>query len=307
MRPTLHYRLHGRDLSGSDTGTAIEEHALILLVSGKDTVVQTNPAGEPVTASIPTLGFLRGSTEDGVFTAAERWHEIARWNGRRVLTAAVTDDSLNLAASSGRLERHTFRDLHAVLGDAEQALLSRAIQILGWFHSSRYCPVCGAGTRVAGTEVVARCPQCGYDQYPRLSPAMIVAVVRDRKILLASSPRFRGAFHSVLAGFVEPGETVEECIHREVCEEVGITVRDVRYLGSQSWPFPHSLMLAFTAEWASGEIRIDEDEIVHADWYGPDELPEVPPELSIAGRMIAQFRSGSGKIDSLPTVPQRAR
>ena len=112
---------------------------------------------------------------------------------------------------------------------------------------------------------------------------------RRGNLLLAQSPRFRGSFHSVLAGFVEPGESVEDCIHREVYEEAGIKVGNIRYFGSQSWPMPHSLMLAYIADWVSGEISIDDDELVHADWYGPDALPNVPSEVSIAGRMIRAF------------------
>jgi NAD+ diphosphatase len=133
------------------------------------------------------------------------------------------------------------------------------------------------------------CPACGLNSYPRLSPAVIVAVVKDDKLLLATSPRFRSSFWSVLAGFVEPGETLEDCVVREVEEEVGITVRNVRYFGSQPWPFPDSLMLGFTAEYAKGEIKTDGMEIVEADWFGADNLPNVPPSVSIARRLIDWF------------------
>jgi NAD+ diphosphatase len=114
--------------------------------------------------------------------------------------------------------------------------------------------------------------------YPRLSPAIIVAVVRGEQILLAHSPRFPEDFYSVLAGFVEPGETLEDCVRREVFEEVGISVKNIRYFGSQPWPFPDSLMLGFTAEYADGEIKEDGVEISHADWFSPDRLPQLPPK-----------------------------
>ncbi|MFH1481427.1 MAG: NAD(+) diphosphatase, partial [Pseudomonadota bacterium] len=125
--------------------------------------------------------------------------------------------------------------------------------------------------------------------YPRLSPAIIVAVLKNDQILLAHSQRFPGQFYSVLAGFVEPGETLEECVQREVHEEVGITVKNIRYFGSQPWPFPDSLMIAFTAEYAGGEIRIDKSELTDAGWFSADHLPAVPSRISIARQLIDWF------------------
>ena len=123
---------------------------------------------------------------------------------------------------------------------------------------------------------------------------MIVGVVRDGKLLLAAAPRFKKAFYSILAGFVEPGETVEECVRREVFEETRIHVKNVSYFGSQSWPFPHSFMLGFTAEHESGEIEIDGEELVDAGWFAPSEMPPVPSEMSISGRIISWFRDTYG-------------
>jgi NAD+ diphosphatase len=169
------------------------------------------------------------------------------------------------------------------------------MQVLAWDETSRFCSCCGEKTTAHDSECVKQCEQCGHTQYPRLAPAMIVGVVRDGKLLLAQSPRFKGVFHSILAGFVEPGETAEECVRREVFEEVGIRVRDIRYFGSQSWPFPHSFMLGFTASWEAGEINPDPDEIAHADWYAPDEMPATPSEVSISGRIIRWFRESYGQ------------
>jgi NAD+ diphosphatase len=196
-------------------------------------------------------------------------------------------------------ERETYRNLFPGVGNIRLALFARAIQIADWASTSLFCPACGARCVPGKDESVSRCPDCGHDQYPRMAPAMIVAVVRNGRLLLARAPRFRGAFHSVLAGFVEPGESVEDCIHREVWEETRVMVKNIRYFGSQSWPFPHSLMLAYTAEWSGGEIQIDSRELEHAAWYAPDELPPVPGELSIAGRLIRWFVE-TGKPETAP-------
>lgn len=187
-----------------------------------------------------------------------------------------------------------YRELYGTIGDDELALVSRALQIVSWDETSRYCSRCAAPTEAPAEECVKRCPECGLTQYPRLAPAMIVGVVRDGTLLLGQSPRFRGRFHSILAGFLEPGESAEECVRREVYEEVGISVRNIRYFGSQPWPFPHSLMLGFTAEWESGELAPNRSEIVHAEWYAADELPNVPGAVSIAGRIIEWFRREYG-------------
>jgi NAD+ diphosphatase len=133
------------------------------------------------------------------------------------------------------------------------------------------------------------CPKCGLLSFPRLSPAIIVAVVHGSKILLARANHFADGFYSVLAGFVEPGETLEECVRREVQEEVGLQVKNIRYFGSQPWPFPHSLMIGFTAEFAGGHITIDGAEIADAAWFSPADLPRIPGEISIARRLIDWF------------------
>ena len=133
-----------------------------------------------------------------------------------------------------------------------------------------------------------RCP-CGHSAWPRVAPAMMTLVKRGDAILLARNIAVPpGGRMSALAGFVEPGESVEDAVHREVREEVGVEVRDLRYFGSQSWPFPHSLMVAFTAEYAGGEIRCDPGEIAEARWFGPgDAMPEVPPRYSISHALIS--------------------
>ena len=127
------------------------------------------------------------------------------------------------------------------------------------------------------------------DELSSTFPAVIVAVIKGNQILLAHSKRFPAKFYSVLAGFVEPGETLEECIHREILEEVGVTVKNIRYFGSQPWPFPNSLMVAFTADYAGGKISIDGNEIMDAGWFTADNLPPIPAKISIARRLIDWF------------------
>ena len=142
-------------------------------------------------------------------------------------------------------------------------------------------------------ERALQCTACGYLSYPRISPAVIVAVVRGKSILLARARRFPPGMYSVLAGFVEPGETLEECVVREVREETGVEVKNIRYFASQPWPFPHSLMVAFTAEHASGEIRVDPEEIVDAGWYTVENFPHVPDPMTVARRLIDWFAAGA--------------
>jgi NAD+ diphosphatase len=142
------------------------------------------------------------------------------------------------------------------------------MQILAWDRTHQYCGQCGTPTENAGHERSKRCPNCGLVAYPRLSPAIIIAVVRrseeGNRLLLARNHRFPPGRYSVLAGYVEPGESLEECAYREVLEEVGIRIKNMHYFGSQPWPFPHSLMIGFTAEFDGGEIRLEESEIADA-------------------------------------------
>jgi NAD+ diphosphatase len=178
--------------------------------------------------------------------------------------------------------------LYGAVDDSVWTLAGRAVQLVEWTRTHRYCGRCGTPTIPAGgVERALRCPDCGLLAFPRLAPAMIVLVTDDdERALLARGVRFPVPMYSCLAGFVEPGETCEEAVHREVREEVGIEVRDVAYWGSQPWPFPHSLMLGFTARHAGGDLALDESEILDAGWYARDALPPIPPGMSIARRMI---------------------
>ena len=184
----------------------------------------------------------------------------------------------------------SFRKLRSLFGtwdDGMMALAGRAFQIVEWARTHRFCGACGARTELQEGERCARCPACGNVAYPRISPAMMVLICKGDAILLARNAQSPTGRFSALAGFLEAGESIEEAVHREVFEEVGLTVTNLQYFGSQPWPFPHSLMIAFTAEYAGGEIRVDENEIAEAHWYGPgDPLPETAPKFSIAGMLI---------------------
>lgn len=168
-------------------------------------------------------------------------------------------------------------------------LAGRAQQILTWDRDHQFCSRCGSQTRFHETDRAKHCDQCGYIQYPKISPCIIVLITRGDEVLLARSPHFPGRFYSTLAGFIEPGESIEEALRREVYEEVGLEVTNITYKSSQPWPFPHSLMIGFYAEYAGGEIRIDDDEIEDAQWFPVDRLPLTPPEGSIAHDLIQEY------------------
>lgn len=186
------------------------------------------------------------------------------------------------------------RELFMVLGEERWHAAGRAVQIVEWARTHRFCGRCATPTeRVAG-ELAMKCPACGLTFYPRLAPAVIVLVRRGREALLARGARFPLPFFSTLAGFVEPGETLEQTVAREVREEVGVEVNNVRYFGSQPWPFPHSLMVGFIADWAGGEIKVDPVEIVEATWFEPENLPVIPPKISIARRLIDAWLADVG-------------
>jgi NAD+ diphosphatase len=172
------------------------------------------------------------------------------------------------------------------LGDERFMMAGRATQTVEWAETHRFCGRCATPTQRIPSERCMRCPKCGLLGYPRISPAVIVLVRRGDEALLARGARFPGIFYSTLAGFVEIGESLEDTIAREIREEVGIEVARPRYFGSQPWPFPHSLMVGYFADWASGEITPDGDEILDARWFRVDALPAIPPPLSIARRLI---------------------
>ncbi len=187
------------------------------------------------------------------------------------------------------------RHLLGRVEDELAAVAGRANQMIHWARTHQFCGRCGQPTRDGENERAKICQACGLVNYPRVSPAIIVAVLNAGRILLARSTRVGAHFYSVLAGFVEPGETLEECVSREIREEVGLSVTDIRYFGSQPWPFPNALMVAFTARYARGEMRLNPTEIAAADWFAAGALPPVPGRWSIARRLIDWFEETNGR------------
>lgn len=216
---------------------------------------------------------------------------VADVDGVRYVTRQVPEDHV--------LEGYSLIHLRHVLtkwSTAEFERASRAIQLLLWQRNHRFCSNCGEKTIRHANEFAMVCPACDYMQYPRLQPCVIVAITRhdegeQPKILLARSPRFTIPMFSLIAGFVEVGETLEQAVAREVKEEVGVDVKNIRYMSSQPWPFPSNIMIGFQAEYAGGELVLQEDEISEAAFYPFDQLPLLPPTGSIANRMIEQIVS----------------
>lgn len=183
---------------------------------------------------------------------------------------------------------------YGAVNEAEWMLAGRAVQTAEWLRTHRFCGRCATPTEPSPGERGLKCPACGLVVYPRVAPAMITLVTRgepgpDQEALLARGVRFPRPMYSCLAGFVEPGEDLEGAVVREVREEVGVDVDDVCYVGSQPWPFPHSLMVGFRANWVGGDIVCEEGEILDANWYRKDALPTIPPGISIAGKIIQQW------------------
>lgn len=246
-------------------------------------------AGKLLVLDQPDGGASIPKSRDGADLplAVRAAHCIGAWQGELCWAAASSADVTPLP------DGHSTAGLRSLFGRLPEtwlALAGRACQVVEFQRTHRFCGACASPTEEHDESRARRCPICGEIAYPRIAPAMMVLVKRDtaagRELLLARGARFPGPFYSALAGFVEPSESVEDCVHRETLEEVGIRVRNLRYYGSQGWPFPHSLMIAFLADHASGEIVRQPSEIVDAQWFSLDRLPLLPQPISISRRLI---------------------
>lgn len=247
--------------------------AFWLLFRGRNLLLAQTSSGLPRSTQLP-------------FAAPAPCHYLGQLDGQPVFTA-------ELAAGLEPGPAFYFQDLRRLLGVLDAlhfSLAGRAIQILEWARSHRFCGCCGHATAPhAQGERAYVCPHCQFTSYPRINPCVIVAVGRGEELLLARAHRFNRPMFSTLAGFIEAGESAEDAVHREVLEEVGVRLHSLRYFGSQSWPFPGNLMLGFHAEYAGGELRLQEDEIAEAGFFHYRALPEIPPAGSIANALIQDF------------------
>ena len=243
-------------------------------------VTQTLPATDQTLYSFP-----QAPTLNTLGITPVRTQFLGYLEGHPCVAAEISQDTV----LPPTFELRHLRELYGELPEDLFAIAARAIQIVEWDRTHQFCGHCATPTIQLPTERAKRCPKCELRQYPRLSPAVIMLVYRGNEILLARAPRFRNGMYSVLAGFVEPGESLEETVAREVREEVGIEVKNICYFGSQPWPFPNSLMVGFTAEYASGTLTLEPTEIEAAAWFTKDNLPPVPSKLSIARKLIDWF------------------
>lgn len=229
--------------------------------------------------SLPVYSQLSGLSANSLLFIGERL-------GRRYF---LVIDS-NLVELSQLPQEHyawlPLRQLLFQLEEQEFVLAGKAIQLYHWKRDHQFCSRCGHHCTKHQHEFAMVCCECDYHQYPRINPCVIVLVTKGDKALLARNSQFKGGFYSCLAGFIEAGESAEQALHREVLEEVGIEIDNFSYYGSQSWPFPHSLMLGFYAQWKAGELVPDGDEIIEAGWFSVNNLPEIPAQGSIAYQLI---------------------
>lgn len=246
-----------------------------LLFSG-DTVLLA--AGSP-------LRLLEGTVQCPDLGEVAEPHLLGLLDGRPVMFGALAPATPLPAGAQTYGVREVLAQADGELG----ALVGYGAQLMRWVRTSRYCPACAQPLQPLDGWGKG-CPGCGLSLYPPVSPAAIV-LIHDggERLLLISKPGW-GARYSLVSGFVEPGETAEQCVAREVHEEVGVAVDEVRYAGSQPWPFPHQLMLGFTARYAGGTIVIDQTELRDARWFTRTALPELPPPVSIARQLIEHWR-----------------
>jgi NAD+ diphosphatase len=183
---------------------------------------------------------------------------------------------------------HSLFDVYTINHEVYQ-IVTRAVLVRDWYLSHKYCGRCGTQTIVDEKDMMLKCPSCGQMHYPRIAPAIIVAINNNGKLLMAKHSYHKTSNYSILAGFVEPGESIEEAVKREVTEEVNLKIKNIQYVKSQSWPFPNSLMLGFTADFDSGEIKVDGDEIIDAKWFKPEEIDIPSSDISISSWLINNF------------------
>lgn len=274
-KPESPFRFVPHHLPPEDPGEA----PLLFAFRGREMLV-THELKLPDVATIDAHGF-----------EAVRRQYLGALDGRHCYSVELPSDAKDV----GELKFTNLHMLYGSLDEHEHAIAGRAVQIVEWDRLNQFCGACAEPTVLSENDRSRVCPSCRYPLFPRLAPAMIVAVEKGDEILLARSPHFPEGIMSVLAGFVEPGESAEAAVEREVFEETAIRVKNVQYFSSQAWPFPNSLMLGFRAEYESGEIEIDGVEIVAAEWFKASEMPHFfPGRVSISQWLIHDFLERNG-------------
>jgi len=210
---------------------------------------------------------------------------LGTWAGEKVFVTTLPDPGLP------EQDLVTLREAMLDRPDAPVDLLNTGFQVWQWWQDHRFCGRCGERTGPHPRERARWCTRCHMPWYPRIAPCIITVIRRDDRFLLAKSSRVTRNFYSLIAGFVEPGESLEQAVAREVKEETGLEVDNIRYQGSQPWPFPHQLMVGFFADYRSGDLYLQEDELADAGWFAVDDHPPVPPHTTIAGRLISQMKA----------------
>ncbi|MBJ2130118.1 NAD(+) diphosphatase [Alteromonas sp. IB21] len=257
------------------------QQAMWVVFSREKLVIKESSASIPV-AYLNEVSFLAPYIND--------IHQLPPLNetAQRDLPVFVVDLGAEHIEEPG-WERVSLRQLLFAEYDIAFSVIGRAWQYIHFLRTHQFCGQCGSKAERVDWEMAVHCHRCQHRSYPRVSPCIIVAIHNNEKVLLAKGVRHRDAnMYSTLAGFVESGESLEQAVHREVFEEVGVKVKNLRYYNSQPWPFPHSLMVGFIAEYDAGEIRCQENEIDDAQWFDIDNLPTIPPKVSIAGQLIAE-------------------
>ena len=211
-------------------------------------------------------------------------HRIGTYHGLPCIACEVES-----VPESARYQAVGLRASYDLIGKELYQIAGRGAELQYWDTQSRYCPFCGESTLLA-SPTSKRCPQCGKEIFPGISTAILALVRKEDMILLVRAHNFKGPNYGLVAGFLEPGETLEECVQREVMEETRLTIRNIRYFGSQPWPYPSGLMVGFSADYVSGDIRLQEDELSAAEFFRRDTLPLLPHELSLARQMIDWWR-----------------
>lgn len=274
----IHDSIYTRYQPGVTPETQTDENAIWFLFMGDKLLV----SGENSQARIPTALQLE---QWGIALPQPLY--LGTLDGRACYAAELD----NSVALSPEVRAEPLRTLFGRMEDGVFLLAGRALQILNWHGANRFCGRCGSKTGDKTDERAKLCPNCGAVVYPKLSPAIIVAVERENSLLLAHAAHFSNNIYSVISGYVEPGETLEDCVRRELREEVQIEAKNIRYFGSQPWPYTDSLMIAFTAEYAGGEIQVDGQEIETAGWYTVEELRSlnIPNPISVSRSLIEWF------------------